>query len=98
MTDSLGHLRRYSKNLLEGLLSKHGFEIELCRYWNSLALLPYIFVEKIMRRPLSDNLRYHGADAESRVFGPLLRLWYTQIENRFSFPLGLSLFVVANRY
>ncbi len=95
--ESLGHLRRYSKARITGLLSEFGFRTELCRYWNALALPAYILFESLLKLRVSDRVRYAGANSSSSILGPLLRFWYSKVENRVSPPFGLSLFVVARK-
>ncbi len=94
---SLGHLRRYSVRQISELLSEAGFEIRSYRYWNFLAFFPYVLLEKILRMPLRDSVRYSGADPKDTITGPLLRWWYRNVENRFRFPFGLSLVIDATK-
>ena len=94
---SLGHLRRYNRADIRGLLADCGFETTCLRAWNALALAPYFFVEKILRRRLSDGLRFGGSDPARGFIGPLLRFWYRHVERVVSFPAGLSIFVIARR-
>ncbi len=92
---SLGHLRRYTKHGIAQLLESYGFSISTIRAWNFLGLLPYIYVEKILRMRLNDPLRYSGARKSSFVLGPVLRWWYRRVESLLLFPVGLSYFVEA---
>ncbi|MCB0353358.1 MAG: methyltransferase domain-containing protein [Bdellovibrionales bacterium] len=94
---SLGHLRRYSKAGIEGLLKASGFEVMYCRAWNFLAFFPYLFVEKLLKIRLHDSVRYAGAEAKSPLLGPMLRWWYAHVEVYPLFPVGLSFFVEARR-
>lgn len=93
----LGHLRRYSKSQIKALLADTGFEAVSLRFWNALALIPYIFIERILGRKVSDKVRFGAADPSSRLLGPLLRFWYRHIERHVPFPAGLSIFIVAKK-
>ena len=92
---SLGHLRRYSKKGITELLAKHGFVVDHLRYWNFAALPGYFAVEKVMRRRLSDGLRY-GRQFKAWP-NRLLAWWYSTVENNMPFPFGLSHFVIAHK-
>lgn len=94
---SLGHLRRFTRSQLYNLLDEAGFEVERCRYWNLLAYPVYALIERGLGRRLNDTTRFRASRADSRLLGPLLRFWYTRVEKRVAFPLGLSFFLVARR-
>lgn len=94
---SLGHLRRFTRGQIQLLLDEAGFTVERCRYWNLLAYPFYAFIERSLGRRLSDTTRFRASRADSRILGPLLRFWYTRVEKRVAFPLGLSFFIVARR-
>ena len=94
---SMGHLRRYQKSTLCAMLQSHGFEIQSVRYWNFTGLLPYFVLEKVMRKGLPDKIRY----AQSRTAGSLpnrvLSWWYGHVENKVTFPVGLTFFIIAHK-
>ncbi len=94
---SLGHLRRYSREGFTRLLKRYGFVVEQLRFWNCAALPIYIVVEKIMRRRLSDGLRYGREGKLGGWPNRILGWWYGVVENRLFFPCGLSHFVIARR-
>lgn len=94
---SLGHLRRYSRSQLTRLLKEHGFVVSYARYWNVLALPAYILLEIVLKRRISDPVRYAGAKRSGYLLGPLLRFWYRHVERWLVLPFGLSLFVVAEK-
>ena len=95
--NALGHLRRYSRLGMKDLLARHGFKIIRMRYWNFLALPPYIILEKWLGVGVSDKLRYGRGRRVGNLPNRLLGLWYTTVENRLLFPCGLSWFVTAER-
>ena len=94
---ALGHLRRYTKAQLRALVERHGFQIELIRAWNFVALPVYVLIEGLMRRRVSENFRFGRRGPINRVTNRLLRWWYTGVENRLWFPCGLTWFMVARR-
>lgn len=94
---SLGHLRRYTRAGLHGLLERHGFVVERMRYWNFAALPAYVLVEKLARRRLSDPARYARQPVLGATPNRILRWWYTAVENRLVMPIGLTHVVVASR-
>jgi 2-polyprenyl-3-methyl-5-hydroxy-6-metoxy-1,4-benzoquinol methylase len=93
---SIGHFRRYSRGRLQAMLKDCGLTPVWTRNWNVLGILPYLLAEKVLRRPLQTSLREqrdHGLVA-SVVQGLLFR-WFFSVENRVSFPWGLSLICMA---
>jgi len=94
---SLGHLRRYRRREILAILREAGFEVVYSRFWNTLAFLPYLFIEKLLRRRISDRVRFGASESSSRLIGPLMRFWYRHVERLVPFPFGLSIFVVARK-
>ena len=94
---SLEHLRLYKKSELVHLLEKNGFKIQTIRYWNFLALPFYALIERIMKRRISDSLRYGRSKFFGSILNCLLRWWYQTIENKIHFPVGLSFVLIAER-
>ncbi len=94
---SLGHLRRYTRSSLRGLLTRHGFEVETMRYWNFTALPMYAFIERGLRAEISDGFRFGSTGWMGSSFNRVLTWWYMAVENRCLFPIGLSLFVIARK-
>lgn len=95
---TLGHLRRYTRRGLHALLERHGFTLQLMRYWNFTALPMYVLIERVLRMRTSDEFRY------ARSGGPLevslnraLGWWYQTVERHLHVPFGLSLFVIAHK-
>lgn len=94
---ALGHLRRYTQKGLRALLARHGLAVQTMRYWNFAALPAYVVIERVMRGRVPDGMRYAQGGAFGSGSNRLLRWWYTNVENRVRFPVGLSLFVVAEK-
>lgn len=94
---TLGHLRRYTKQSITELLERHGLRVQLVRYWNFSALPAYFVIEKILRKPLPDGVRYGRGKAVGSWPNRLLGWWYLAVENRLWFPCGLSFFIVAEK-
>lgn len=95
--EALGHLRRYSRRGLRELLERNGFRVQRLRAWNFTALPLYILVEKVLRRRVSEGVRLAKGGPLGRLPNRLLRWWYTTVENRLWFPVGLSWIVIARK-
>jgi len=94
---SLGHLRRYTKPGLRALLERHGFTVERLQFWNFIALPLYAAIEGGLRARISDNFRYGWWGALGSLPNRLFSWWYLTVENRVTFPAGLTLLAVAHR-
>ena len=94
---SLGHLRRYTKRGIRELLERNGLKVHSIRYWNFLAMPTYILMEKVLRRTLSDKMRYGRGGVLGAWPNRALGWWYRTIENRLLFPCGLSFFIIAQK-
>ena len=90
----LGHRRRYTRRGIQERLDRQGLSIRVHRYWNVLGLLPYLVIERVMKRQIPERLRYGRAGSLPHR---LLRWWYGTIENRLRFPTGLSHVIVAQK-
>lgn len=83
------HYRRYSKKELRDKL-KNNFKIIKLNYWN-FTMLPVAFILK-----LSNTKTYpHESVISVPILSSLLLKYYIYIENKISWPIGLSLFAVA---
>lgn len=94
---SLGHLRRYTKQGIRELLERNGLTVESIRFWNFAALPVFFLMEKVFRRRVSDGLRYGRSKTVGSWPNRLLSWWYLAVENRLWFPCGLSFFVIAKK-
>ncbi|MBI2139414.1 class I SAM-dependent methyltransferase [Candidatus Woesearchaeota archaeon] len=92
-----GHYRRYTKRELIQKLRRSGFIIKKARYWNMLAVIPYIISEKILRKPLQTALREESSGRVKSFLNRLLNLWFKDIENNLNLGFGLSLIIIAEK-
>jgi SAM-dependent methyltransferase len=93
----IGHYRRYDKaNLLNKVLSS-GFTVQDIRYWNGIGLIFVFIYEKIFHRSLSDSPRYSRNNWCVACLNALLCRWFSLIENRVRFPLGLTLLIIGRK-
>ena len=92
---AVGHYRRYDKRALLALLQGCGFAVERARYWNALGLLPVWASVKLFKKRLPEDFRYSGRSPLKQALNTALRLWFTGVENRIPWPLGLTLIVCA---
>jgi 2-polyprenyl-3-methyl-5-hydroxy-6-metoxy-1,4-benzoquinol methylase len=95
---TLGHLRRYTRAGLTALLARHGLAVRHLRYWNFIALPPYVLIERLLGGCIPDGLRYRPPERAHSWPSRLLGWWYEAVESRVRFPCGLSLFVVAHKH
>ena len=93
-----GHYRRYDRKELVEKLVRAGFNLKKIRYWNFIGLLPYLFYEKFLKRPLNQELRYKKEKGFlGRAVTALLNGWFALVENNFNPGTGLALLAVAAR-
>lgn len=95
--ERLGHLRRYDRAQLRGLLRRHGLRVEFLRSWNFIAWPIYLISELLLKTAVSERVRYAQDGPIGRTLSPLLRWWFFNVENRLFFPFGLSHFVIAQK-
>lgn len=89
----VGHYRRYDKQQLIDVLSSGGFDIQSCRFWNVLGVLP-VWISVLRGKRLDESMRY-GQSVSKRALNAALRTWFRVVENPLSPPLGLTLLVTA---
>lgn len=93
----IGHFRRYSPASLRALAQGAGLHIiEGPRYWNALGVPPYWFYEKLLRKPINDDLRKPSKSGLKRLVGRAIYAWL-RAETRLPLPFGLSLLLVCRR-
>ncbi len=78
---SLGHLRRYTVAGVQGLLGRHGLQVDRMRYWNATARPMDALIERGFRSRISDRLRFGSAGKIGALSNRLLTWWYTAVEN-----------------
>jgi 2-polyprenyl-3-methyl-5-hydroxy-6-metoxy-1,4-benzoquinol methylase len=93
----VGHFRRYDKAELTDTVKKAGFAIVDVRYWNLIGVIPFFVSEKIFHKPLNEDIRYSRTRLSSKILNTLLNYWFSFIENRIRFPIGLTLIVVCRK-
>ena len=93
---AVGHYRRYSKKELKRLSDRAGLQIITLRYWNLLGVVPTAINSLLLDRRVSEDFRYRQ-DTISTLKNMLLRKWFTCVENNISPPVGLTLFLVAEK-
>ncbi|MSP25102.1 MAG: methyltransferase domain-containing protein [Myxococcales bacterium] len=90
---AVGHHRRYDRADLLLALTKAGFRVTSCRYWNALGIAP-VWISNLLNRRLDESLRYSHSPAK-RALNRLLRLWFERVENPLALPLGMTLIATA---
>ena len=94
------HFRRYTKRVLYNKLLKVGFEVRRISYFNTLLLLPYVFLlvgkrillPKTMYQSDFKNVNKYLNKFLAKIFS-LEKLFL----NNISFPFGASIVVVAKK-
>jgi SAM-dependent methyltransferase len=93
---NVGHYRRYAKRELVSKIRSAGFIIKDIRYWNFLGLAPTCISVKLLKTGVSESFRQNRG-AGSRLINSILIAWFNAIENNVRPPLGLTLFVYAEK-
>ena len=91
----LGMVRRYHKPDLMCAMAEAGLDVIDVRYWNAIGVLPLMVAARVLRRPLQDTLRKRGGRLWRVINVGLRRA--LELENHIPFPLGVTLFAVAER-
>lgn len=93
-----GHYRRYTRQTLHDLARTcPELRIRTLRYWNSVGVAPYFFFEKVLQKPVNDELRQKEGGAAAKWVRKGLTNWLT-FEHGLSFlPVGLSLIAVLRK-
>ncbi|MCC6612476.1 MAG: class I SAM-dependent methyltransferase [Anaerolineae bacterium] len=91
-----GHFRRHTRATLRQLIESADLELEKLRYWNLLGVLPYFIYEKILQRPINDDLRRKQGGPVSNVLRNIIYEWL-RVETHLPLPFGLSLLAVTRR-
>lgn len=90
---AVGHFRRYDREGLLALLERGGFDVESCRYWNALGVLP-VWLSNLRGKRLDESLRYSDSPAK-RALNSALGAWFRVVENPLRPPVGMTLLVRA---
>lgn len=92
----MGHYRRYTKKDLVYKIRSAGFRIRDIRYWNFLGLAPTFISVKLLKTGVTESVRQNRGPG-SRLINLTLNIWFNAIENNIRPPLGLTLFVHAEK-
>ncbi len=84
------HCRRYTKSSLENVIKNAGFEVDSCRYFDALGMLPWLVAGKVLKQKAFDA---RGAKLYDRFGVPVTRA----VERRLAPPLGKSLIAIARK-
>jgi glycosyltransferase involved in cell wall biosynthesis len=88
LDSELGHFRRYERDELIEKLTRAGFTVESCRFFNWIGAIGWFVFGRILRRA-------HITRAATRGFRFVSRL--RALEGRTGFNFGLSLIAIATR-
>jgi SAM-dependent methyltransferase len=99
--DRSGHYRRYTKRSLEFLFEINNFKIIRSSYWNIILFLPILFFRFLLNFPLMRKFSVNQLK-ESHYLLNLLLTQLLRIENALlsigiNYPLGVSVFVIAQK-
>ena len=86
---SIGHFRRYHKKNLVYLVSKSGFKIDQCHYFDSIGILPWFFVMKMLGGSLNPR--------SVKWYDSIIVPWLKLVERIFIPPIGKNLLLVASK-
>jgi len=87
---AVGHFRRYSRNALYELLHSANFQITYCRFFNIIGLIGWLINAKISHRKAQ-------SDFQIKIFDKIIVPIMKKIEQKFYFPIGQSLLIVAEK-
>jgi len=93
---SVGHYRRYSARAVRQLFESCPFRNVQIQYWNLIGTPVYWFFEKVLGRPVNEDFR-KDPGLITRFLNASLLFWFRMVENRFRFPLGMSLIIQATK-
>lgn len=90
LDEAVGHLRRYTRPLLQARLEEAGFFVQWSRYGNLAGALPWLVSGRVLRR--------RAIEAESlRVFDRWVLPLSARVERWLRIPYGLNLAALARR-
>jgi SAM-dependent methyltransferase len=94
------HYRRYTKKDLEYLFKENGYNIIRSSYWNIALFLPILFYRFLMRprgnKSSASQLR-NGNNFVNILLVQLLRIENAFLSIGINYPIGVSVFVVAQK-
>jgi SAM-dependent methyltransferase len=94
------HYRRYTKKDLEYLFKENGYNIIRSSYWNVALFLPILcyrfLVRTLLNKSSTSQLRY-GNNFSNILLIQLLRIENTLLSIGINYPIGVSVFVIAQK-
>lgn len=94
--EAVGHYRRYDFHRLKAQIENAGFRVKYMKYWNFIGLPLTIISNKLLRKRVPESFRYKNS-LISTLINASLKNWFITIENKLLFPIGLTLFVYAEK-
>lgn len=94
---NIGHYRRYDKMMLHRAAAQAGLTMTHLRYWNMTGVLPYLFYEKILHKPINDDLRQSTRQTPIKQAARGLLIGLLTLEGYLPLPFGLTLLAVLRR-
>jgi SAM-dependent methyltransferase len=90
LDDSVGHLRRYSRPLLQARLEQAGFFVQWVRYGNLAGVVPWLITGRVLKRASipSQNLK---------LFDRFVLPVAARVEGLLRLPYGLNVAALARR-
>src|SRR3989338_5078470 len=82
----LGYFRRYNLGEISRHFEELGFSVVKRRYWNSLLLIPYFLLYKVLKNE-SHFEKIRGGSKEGflkRLVSAIFRYWFKNIENKYN--------------
>lgn len=94
------HVKRYNKQSLSNVVTKHGFTIKRVSYLYSFLVLPVFFVRKIKDMLYGPNYTSDIQMAGSPLTNSIMKYVYNSeffVFSRMNIPFGLSVVLVAQK-
>ena len=94
------HCRRYTKKGLEAIFTKNGFMIIRSSYWNIALFLPtllYRFLLKFILKSFTSNQLKESNYFLNFLLTQLLRIENVLLNIGLNYPIGISVFVIAQK-
>lgn len=98
------HKRRYTKQSLNAMLKKAGYEIEFVSYFNFLLYIPQLIFRKLSNQKIEDKEDNVILSEQLKVPHPLINItfgWVSLLEAQLlritSIPIGTSLIIVGHK-
>jgi SAM-dependent methyltransferase len=90
LDESVGHVRRYTRSLLQSRLEEAGFFVEWVRYGNLAGVLPWLVSGRVLKRPAIQGQSLRWFD---RWVVPVA----SRVESWLRIPYGLNVAALARR-